>query len=450
MIRALTLGLFLLLIARIYLVANPPKEVPSPDKPVTIEVSVWGMPFENALYTDVYIPEFERQNPGIKVRFCHFEDYGNRILLSHAGGIAPDVVRQGMDGGMAWIDRGLNRPLDAYIDGPDGIDRNDFIPTLWTGLMSGGKTYGVPQDINIQGLYYNRDLFDKAGLKYPDETWTWKDLKEAADRLTEDKDKDGHPEVVGLDLSWNAGGFLPFMLQNGGHLWEKDRMTPAFNTPETAEALKFYKSLMRTYSLTRSDSQRGGLGPDKFFEQGRIAMYIDGSWRTPALQQHAAKLNFGVAPLPMNKKAMSVSGSCYWAISRDSKHPDVAWKLVKYLSSQEALTKYWQMLWVAPPARWSSLRSTEFQKVTGSPGKIPGIRDAKEFEVKCGWIPKVLEKGWTTTETWGPYGSELFLHFGQAVDKVMLQNADPATVLKEADRLVREEIAKAREVQGKR
>lgn len=446
MIRAMTLGLLLLLVARVFWVANPRPVKPSPNDPVTIEMSVWGMPFENALYTDLYIPEFERENPGIKVRFCHFEDYGNRVLLSAAGGIAPDVIRQGLDGGMAWIDRDMNLPLDAFIDGPDGIDRNDFIPTLWSGLKKRGKTYGVPQDINIQGLYFNKDLFDKAGIKYPDENWTWADLKSAADRLTEDRDKDGHPEVVGLDLAWNANGFLPFLLQNGGRLWEDDRMTPAFDTPEAAEALAFYKSLMRTYSLTRADSQRGGLGPDKFFEQGRIAMYIDGSWRTPSLEKNAPDLNFGVAPLPRQKRPMSVSGSCYWAISRDSKHPEEAWKLVKFLSSKQALIQYWQTLWVAPPARWSSLRSPDFQNVTGSKDQIPGLPSKAEFDAKCGWIPRVLEKGWTTTDTWSPYGSELFLHFGKAVDEVMLQNADPAQKLHEAAKLAREEIAKARAV----
>ena len=418
-------------------------------KNITLELSVWGMPFENALYTDVYIPEFERQNPGIKVKFSHFEDYSNRILLSHAGGIAPDVIREGIDGGIAWINRGLNMPLDPYIDGPDGIDRKDFIPSLWDPIAIRGKTYGVPQDINIQGLYYNRDLFDKAGITYPDETWTWQDLKSAAERLTEDKDKDGHAEVVGLDLAWGAGSFRPFLYQNGGHIWNEDRTKTLIDSPEAIEALKFYKSLMQSYSLTRSgDSQRGGLGPDKFFEQGRIAMYIDGSWRTPSLQKNAPNLRFGVAPLPKGKQSMSVSGSCFWAMSSQTKHPEAAWKLIKFISSKEALTRYWQMLWVAPPARWSALRSPEFKDVTGIAGKIPGIRDAKEFEAKCAWIPKVLENGWTTTEPAGPFVPELNLYFGQAVDQVLLENADPATALKNAAKLTNQDIQKAQRSGG--
>src|ERR1051326_7684661 len=87
---------------------------------VEIELSVWGMPFENALYIKEYIPEFERQNPNIKVRFHHFDNYSNRILMLRAGGIAPDVMRQNTNYGAQFIRRGMNLPLDRFMDSPDG------------------------------------------------------------------------------------------------------------------------------------------------------------------------------------------------------------------------------------------------------------------------------------------------------------------------------------------
>src|SRR5450755_2679394 len=98
---------------------------------VEIELSVWGMPFENALYVKEYIPEFERLHPNIKVRFHHFDNYAPRILMLRAGGIAPDVMRQNTNYGAQYIRRGMNLPLDRFMDGPNGIDRNDFIPVTW-------------------------------------------------------------------------------------------------------------------------------------------------------------------------------------------------------------------------------------------------------------------------------------------------------------------------------
>lgn len=435
-LRSLCFLALVLLLVRIALVHDAK---PAPTKgPVEIEMCVWGMPFENDLYTKIYIPEFERRNPGIKVRFDHFEDYPNRVLLSHAGDIAPDVIREGYETVSSWTQRGLNLPLDQYIDGPDGIDRKDFIPILWKGLQYRGDTYAVPQDINIIGLFYNKDLFDRAGLKYPDASWTWTDLKNAVDKLT--IVKDGDTKQKGLDMAWGGPLFRPFMYQNGGHFWDGDRA--AFATPETAEALAFYRSLMKTYSLTRSTEGRGGLGPDKFFTTGRVAMYIDGSWMVPSVSKSAPPgFRFGVAPLPKGKRALSVSGSCSWAIDRNSKHPDAAWKLVKFLSSDWALRKYWQTLWVAPPARWSSLRSPEFHQITGIPGGPPGIHDAKTFDDRCGWLPGVLERGDTTLEYANLYTDRMMVHFGEAVDKVLIENQDPLKALQQAAKDTDQEIA---------
>ena len=428
-LRLLTLAALLFLAARIVLVAEP-SLAPATKGPVTIEMSVWGMPFENKLYTDVYIPEFERQNPGIKVRFSHFEDYPNRVLLSHAGGIGPDVIREGYETAMAWTRRGLNLPLDRFIDGPDGIDRKDFIPVLWDGMKWQGKTWAVPQDINILGLFYNKELFDKAGLAYPDETWTWKDLKNAGDKLTIDRDGDGRPEQKGLEMAWNGGTYRPFLYEAGGQFWDGDKAV--FDSPEAVEALEFYRSLMKSYTLTRSTEGRGGLGPDKFFQNGTVAMYIDGSWMTPSISKGAPNLKFGVAPLPRGSKALSVSGSCVWGIDKDTKHPEEAWKLLKFLSSEWALKKYWQTLWVAPPSRWSALRSPEFKLVLGIPGNVPGISSEAEFRDKCAWIPHVLEHGWTTLEYASPYTDRMMNHLNEAVDKVLIERADPAKALREA------------------
>ena len=141
---------------------------------------------------------------------------------------------------------------------------------------------------------------------------------------------------------------------------------------------------------------------------------------------------------------MSVSGSCFWGISSKSRHPDEAWKLVKFLTSTDALVKYWQYLWVAPPARWSSLRSAGFRRVSGAPGKIPGISSPEEFREKCEWVSTVLENGWTTLEMSNPRLDKLNLHFNEAVDRVLLENASPAVELREAahktNRDIREEL----------
>lgn len=231
-------------------------------------------------------------------------------------------------------------------------------------------------------------------------------------------------------MSWGGDTFLPFLFEAGGSMWNGDRV--AFDSPQSAAALRFYRSLMKSYSLTRSTNERGGLQPNVFFQQGTVAMLIDGSWEAPSISKGAPDLRFGVAPLPRGVRAMTVSGSCVWGIDRDTKYPDASWKLLKFLSSEWALKKYWQTLWVAPPSRWSSLRSPEFHEIKGIPGAVPSVDSADEFRDKCGWVSEVLENGWTTLQDSSPYKDRAMTYLNKAVDQVLIQNRDPAQALHEA------------------
>ncbi len=399
---------------------------------VVIEMSVWGMPFENALYLDEYIPEFERQNPNIKVRFLHLDNYQNRILMLRAGGIAPDVMRQNTNYMAQYIRRGMNLPLDEYMDGPDGIDRADFIPVTLDGLRYNGKTYGIPQDINIRGLFYNKDLFDAAKLPYPNERWTWEDLKKAADILANPATNGGKKDITGLLAGSKTFDFMPFYYQAGGRMWNDAKTEPVFDNETAIKAIAFFKSVSGDFMMSQSSSERGGLGPFTFFQNGQAAMMIDGSWHSPHLKQDGKGLRFGVAPLPRGVRGMSVSTSCNWGVSAQTKHPKEAWKLAKFLSSTEALTRYWQTLWVAPPARWSSLKSPEFRHITGVGKQSPAVTDPEEFREKCGWIPYVLENNLTTVEFIGPFSSQLYSKLDYALESILLQGSEPKAALRKA------------------
>src|SRR5262249_40092687 len=186
------------------------------------------------------------------------------------------------------------------------------------------------------------------------------------------------------------------------------------------------------FLMSQSTSERGGLGPYTFFQNGQAAMLIDGSWRSPQLKKDGKNLRFGVAPLPHGEQAMSISTSCYWGISAQTRHPVEAWKLAKFLASKEALIRYWQTLWVAPPARWSSLRSPEFQRITGAGKDSPALPDAAEFREKCAWIPYVLEHGETTMEFIGPFTNQLYPKLDYALQDILLQGAKPGPSLRKA------------------
>jgi multiple sugar transport system substrate-binding protein len=400
------------------------------NKKVIIEMSVWGMPWENDLYREIYIPAFEAENPNVEVKFYHFPRYNERLLTLYRAGESPDVMRQNIVWGGLYMQKGTNRPLDNYIDGPDGVDRSDFLQILWDRVTFDGKTYGLPQDINMIGLFYNKDIFDNAGIAYPDASWTWDDLERVAKRLTKVKNK--RVEIFGYDAIWYSSEFMCYFLQAGGKIWSEDRQRCLINSAAGVEALRFWKSMIYEFHLARSGDMRGGtaIGPDKFFEMGKTAMYVDGTWSIPAIKRNAPDLRFGVAPLPHFRRAATIGTSCYWAISKQSKHPDEAWKLIKFMNSTENLLRYWRVLWVAPPARWSALRDPRFRQITGLDTRIPGLPE-EEFDEKCGWILYCLENGITTTEQIHPRLGDLMTELQIAIDKVLVMRStvDPQDAL---------------------
>lgn len=367
--------------------------VTSAQETIEIDMCVWGMPWENALYTDIYIPEFEKLNPGIKVKFHHFEDYGTKLLTLHAGGELPDVVRQWLN--PKYIDINMNLPLDRYIEGPDGLVRDDFFPWTWDAVKYYGKTWAVPQDSNMVGVLYNKTMFQEAGIALPTEDWTWDEFFNIAQKLTK---KEGfRVSQYGVTFSSWYRYLLSLMYNLGGQVWTEDGTKTLINSDEAVQALEFLGSIMVEHQLAPSDDQRGAIGPDKFFEMGQAAMLFDGTWRMPAVEKNAPNLDWGMTTFPIFSKdtrqnVITDTDMCRWAINANSKHPDAAWKLIKFMSSKEALLRYWQILWVAPPARWDCIDAPEFAQIEGLPGKIPGLTDPTEFEEKIGWIQRVMSE----------------------------------------------------------
>ncbi len=163
------------------------------------------MPFENALYTDIYIPEFEKKYPNIEVEFLHFDDLRQRYVTLGSARDLPDVMRQSAPDVQEYIARNMNIPLDDYIE-RDQFDMSDFPEEIWAGTQKDGVTYGIPQDANVPGLYYDPAAFKEAGLQEPDHNYTLEQMKEDAHTLTQFNER-GNVERYGIVMGWDASIF---------------------------------------------------------------------------------------------------------------------------------------------------------------------------------------------------------------------------------------------------
>jgi multiple sugar transport system substrate-binding protein len=201
-----------------------------------------------------------------------------------------------------------------------------------------GKQMGLPRDLNVIALFYNKDMFDQAGIPYPDDTWDWQKLVDVAKQLTKDSNGDGktdqwglYTETTDMENYWSS-----LVWQNGGDIIAPDGKTTVLDTPQAAGGIQFLQDLIWKDKVVPDPALFAETGDA--FEQGKAAMEINGSWLVAT--DEAAKLNFGIAPIPKGPAGRVTSVNPTGAvIFKGSKSPDAAWAFVKYLASPEAQLK---------------------------------------------------------------------------------------------------------------
>lgn len=396
--------LLLLAMATLGLVLWP---LVSARRPEALLMTVWGQPFEDALFRDQYARGFEAAHPGRRVEYQRHADLETKYLAWHSRGRGPELMRLRVTDYHLMVERGMLMPLSPMLVALPGADRRallDSIPrSLLDPLRIGAELYALPQDSAQFGLYYNPDLFDDYNrahpdepLPYPTEGWTWEDLRSAASRLTRRSDG-GDVLVAGFDMVVWEWPIMHFILQAGGELWHEGGLRTRIDEEPGVRALMFLASLVRDGSWSPEFVRAGTMGPDARFASGRVAMYLDGSWMVPSFETRAPGLRFAVAPPPRGERDVAIAGSVLWGISAHARDPEGAWSLLRYVVAEPQARAYWNALRVAPPANLDVLRSEAFRAATGLPDRfgsfiVPPMPEA-DFEAKASWLVRAMTPG---------------------------------------------------------
>jgi multiple sugar transport system substrate-binding protein len=310
--------------------------------PATIEYAIWGDPQEITSQTAV-AQTFMDANPSITVNVSvsDWDAYWDKLQTGIAGGAAPDVFA--MDGPLFpdYQSRDVLLDLKPFID-RDGYDLTQLADQGVADFTTEGGQYGLPRDLNVIALYYNKAKFDEAGLAYPDDTWDWAKLVATAKQLTKDTDGNGtmdqwgfYTETTDMENYW-----LSTVWQNGGDVLAPDGKSTVLNTDAAAGGIQFLQDLIWKDKVMPDPAITAETGDA--FEQGQAAMEANGSWLIPT--HTAAGLNFGVAPLPAGPAGRFTSVNPTGAVVyKGSKSPDAAWAFVKYLASPAAQEQLMQL-----------------------------------------------------------------------------------------------------------
>lgn len=285
------------------------------------------------------IAEFEKLNPGIKVKLILSDP--TRLNTMLASGTPPDIVAGGAVGSANTNARGLATDLTPYLEGSNVLKESDLQPVndsfRWDGSHSGeGPLYGIVKDWSQDAsLWYNTALFDKAGVPHLSETEaiTYDDLLRIAEQLT--VEDGGTTKVFGLGLEWAwtlYGPMSAMIMQQGGQLYNDDLTEIDFTSPEAQRAFQWYV-----------DFAQAGVGPTSLnplpdqadfstFAAERMAISQDGYWFGGNFAGDDALQTVKMAPAPVmgdTRANPTYSGQGWW-IPAKAEHKDAAWKLMEY------------------------------------------------------------------------------------------------------------------------
>lgn len=375
-----------------------------------LRVLNWGSTEEESIANDA-IARFNEDHPDVKVEqtcvpVTEWSDFIQKWITMTTSGEAPDVINLGLEAAQMAVDNELIQPLDDIVADDDYLSelKDEYAESLLEGFSVDGKLYGLPSGTQTMVMYYNKHMFDDAGLAYPQDGWTWDDFYSMAKQLTKD---DG--SVYGYGLSSAYFQLTPWWTSNGAYLTDDDG-NPTVNSEGMVEAVDFLKKLVDekiTPDPISSDVYT-------MFSSNQLAMVGAGRWQLNAWEDAGlTNADFDCVQWPVNKEESSVYGGSAWCIGTGTENQDLAIDLLKAMVSDETM------------------------KATAAGGQqIPPIESLATDPEIMGTTPDNINGLWTAITISKPvcaptYFGDLQTSFVRAMEEVFSGEMEPQTALDE-------------------
>jgi multiple sugar transport system substrate-binding protein len=313
---------------------------PAADDRVTLRF--WGMGREGEVVAEL-MADFERENPGIRVRVQQipWTAAHEKLLTAYVGNATPDVAQLGN----TWIAEfaviNALQPLGPWVDRSQHVSSDAFFPGIWDTNVVADTTWGIPWYVDTRVVFYRSDLLADVGYDELPQTW---DGWAAAMRAIRER-SGGERYAVFLPTNEWAQPVL-FGMQQGSPILAEDGTRGAFSAPEFSRGFDFYLDLYRS-GLAPPMGHHDVANPYQEFARGFFAMWITGPWnlgefrrRLPAEMQDA----WATAPLPgPDGPGISLAGGASLVMFRRTRHPEAAWKLIEFLSRPEQQLRFYEL-----------------------------------------------------------------------------------------------------------
>ena len=332
----------------------------------------------------------------VKCEAISWGDAHSKYLTSIAGGVAPDIGTMGLTWGTEFGNLGTIVDLKSTYPEEVKAIKESVFSGLWDSIEYKGKVYGIPFDMTEYLLYYRNDIISQAPQ-------TWDELT----RLLTDLNAKGKGMIFDWgSLSWI--GYSPFLWQAGGDYYNKDHSEVTIDSPEAVAALKFFSELYTKYNVPKTK-----IPLEQGIRMGDFPIAISGNWKIDELRLSAPEIagRWSIATLPKGPtgKRTAFIGGRIIGIFTQSKHKEEAWAFIKYMFTPEVQKKLYEAAVTKqdtylPPSKktWDILDMNEaFKNVL-----VEQANDAKGPPPVTNWDSNAR-------------------YIDEAIQKVILQNADP-------------------------
>jgi multiple sugar transport system substrate-binding protein len=292
-----------------------------------------------------FLADFKKTHSNIPVQaqLIPPDQLQQKVVTAFAAKTAPDVWNTAPTFYYEFVQRGELENLTPYIN-RDKINLDAFFPNILTDLAvpTGSKNYyALPRNYVVSLLYYNKNVFDKAGIAYPDESWDWNRLLEVAKKLTI-RNADGTVAQFGFVSSpWHTM-LDPLILANGGRVLSDDQKSCRLTDPVAIKTIQFMVDMVQGAKVSPNPTQLKEYiveSPDSF-KAGKVAMFITGSWAITSMREIKG-FEWDVAMVPKGSvKRVIYGGPDTIAMSSSAKNKNGAWELVKFLTMQTPVSWY--------------------------------------------------------------------------------------------------------------
>lgn len=291
--------------------------------------------------------DYEKEHPDtkIQVEMSSFKDHFTKLETQASGAVMPDIFFMNGPNFIKFASNGILEPLDDL-----DLDLSDYPDSLVDLYTYEDKLYGLPKDWDLTALWYNKEIFDEAGVDYPTDEWTWDDMADAAEKLT-DKEKG----IWGIASQVaTQEGLYDTIPQSGGFIISDDMKTSGYDTPEALDGtqrwIDFIEKEQSPDIQTQTDTK-----PVELFKAGKVAMIYSASWNVPEYMNSETindKVDLVVMP-KIKERAATIHGLAY-TLSANGKNKEKAKEFLKYLGTEEVNNK-WAESGVVIPANEKSL-----------------------------------------------------------------------------------------------